>query len=82
MILLQVQYENNFLYLPVNTDKPKFVAVLVFVSSFIAQLSSSENVSKRDAILVPVAKQWIANDILSYGSQSKPAKIAIYWFGK
>ena len=82
MILLQVQYENNFLYLPVNTDKPKFVAVLVFVSSFIAQLSSSENVSKRDAILVPVAKQWIANDLLSYGSQSKPAKIAIYWFGK
>ena len=82
MILLQVQYENNFLYLPVNTDKPKFVAVLVFVSSFIAQLSSSENVSKRDAILVPVAKQWIANDILSYGSQSKPAKIAIYWFCK
>ena len=85
MILLQVQYENNFLYLPVNTDKPKFVAVLVFVcttASFIAQLSSSENVSKRDAILAPVAKQWIANDILSYGSQSKPAKIAIYWFGK
>ena len=50
-------------YLPVNTDKPKFVAFLVFVcttASFIAQISSFENVSKRDAILAPVAKQWIA----------------------
>ena len=38
-------------YLPVNTDKPKFVALLVFVcttASFIAQISSSENVSKWD----------------------------------
>ena len=52
----------------VNTDKPKFVAFLVFVcttASFIAQISSSENVSKRDAILAPVAKQWIAKDIPS-----------------
>ena len=68
-------------YLPVNTDKPKFVAFLVFVcttASFIAQI----NVSKRDAILAPVAKQWIAKDIPSYGSQSKRAKIAIHWFGK
>ena len=70
---------------PVNTDKPKVVSFLVFVCttpSFIAQISSSENVLKRDAILAPVAKQWIAKDILSYGSQSKRAKIAIYWFGK
>ena len=55
-------------YLPVNTDKPKVVAFLVFVcttASFIAQISSSENVSKRDAILAPVAKQWIAKDIPS-----------------
>ena len=43
-------------YLPVNTDKPKFVAFLVFASSF-------ENVLKRDAILTPVAKRWIAKDI-------------------
>ena len=72
-------------YLLVNTDKPKFVAFLLFVcttASFIAQISSSENVSKRDAILAPVAKQWIAKDIPSYGSQSKRAKIAIHWFGK
>ena len=71
-------------YLPVNTDKPKVVAFLVFVcttASFIAQISSSENVLKRDAILAPVAKQWIAQDIPSYGSQSKRAKIAIQWFG-
>ena len=68
-----------------KTDKPKFVAVLVFVrttASFIEQISSSENVSKRDAILAPVAKQWIAKDISSYGSQSKRAKIAIHWFLK
>ena len=71
-------------YLPVNTDKPKVVAFLVFVcttASFIAQISSSENVWKRDAILAPVAKQWIAKDIPSYGSQSKRAKIANQWFG-
>ena len=71
-------------YLPVNTDKPKVVAFLVFVcttASFIAQISSSENVLKRDAIFAPVAKQWIAKDIPSYGSQSKRAKIAIQWFG-
>ena len=37
---------------------------------------------KRDAILAPVAKQWKAKDIPSYGSQSKRAKIAIHWFGK
>ena len=72
-------------YLPVNTDKPKFVAFLVFVCttvSFIAQISSFENVSKRDAISALVAKRWIAKDIPSYGSQSKRAKIAIHWFGK
>ena len=71
-------------YLPVNTDKPKVVTFLVFVcttASFIAQISSSENVLKRDAILAPVPKQWIAKDIPSYGSQSKRAKIAIQWFG-
>ena len=48
------------LCLPVNTGKPKFVAFLVFVcktASFIAQISPLENVSKRDAILAPVAKQ-------------------------
>ena len=35
---------------------------------------------KRDAILAPVTKQWIANDIPSYRSLSKLMKIAIYWF--
>ena len=47
-------------YLPVNTDKPNFVALLVFActtASFIAQISFFENVSKRDAILAPVAKR-------------------------
>ena len=48
-------------------------------ASFIGQISSSENVLKRDAILAPVAKQWLAKDIPSYGSQSKRAKIAIHW---
>ena len=74
----------NF-YLPVNTDKPKFVAFLVFVcttASFITQILSSKNVSKPDTILAPVAKQWTAKDIPSYGRQSKLAKITIHWFGK
>ena len=72
-------------YLPVNTDKPKFVAFLVFVcttASFIAQVSSFENVSKRDAVLAPIAKQWIAKDIPNYGSQSNRSSIATHWYGK
>ena len=72
-------------YLPVNTDKPKFFFFLVFVcttASFIAWISCYENVSKWDAILAPVAKQLIAKDILSYGSQSKRAKSVIHWFGE
>ena len=47
-------------YLPVNTDQPKLVAFLVFsgtTASFVVQISSSENVLKRDAILAPVASQ-------------------------
>ena len=46
------------------------------------KFSSTENVLKRDATLAPVAKQWIAKDNPSYGSESKRAKIAIHWFGK
>ena len=59
-ILLQIQHENNFLPIPVETDKAKLVAFLVFVctiASFIAQISCSENVSKRDAIFLQVTKQ-------------------------
>ena len=52
-------------YLPVKiTDKPKFVAFLAFVctnASFIAQISCFRNVSKRDTILAPGAKLWLAN---------------------
>ena len=62
-------------YLPVNTDQPKIVAFLVFVCTtvpLIAQISSSKNTSRGDAILAPVAK-----DIPSYGSQSKGKKSAI-----
>ena len=46
-------------YLPVNTNKQQFVAFLVFVcttASFIAQISSSGNVLKRDATLALVQK--------------------------
>ena len=70
---------------PVNTDKPKVVSFFVFICttpSSIAQISSFENALKRDAILAPVAKQWIAKDILSYGSQLKRAKIVNHWFVK
>ena len=47
-------------YLPLSIDKQKFVAFLAFLcttASFIAQIQSSENVSKQDAILAPIAKQ-------------------------
>ena len=70
-ILLQIQHEIIF-YLPLNTDKPKFINFLVFVcttASFIREISSSKNVSKRDV-----------KDVSSYGSQSKHAKIAVHWF--
>ena len=72
-------------YLPVNTEKPKFVTFLLFVSttaSFITQILPFENVLKRDTILALVAKQGIAKDIPSYGSQSECAKTAIHWFGE
>ena len=65
-ILLQIQHENNFL----PTSKHQQVKVFVCTTaSFIAQISSSKNASKRDAILVLVAKQGIAKDIPSYRSQ-------------
>ena len=79
-ILLQIiQDESNFLT-TVNTDKTKFVAFLVFFSTTACvndKILSSKNVSKRGAILAPVAKQYIAKDIPSYvyRSQSKRAKI-------
>ena len=40
-ILLQIQHENNFLSIPVDTDKAKLVAFWVFfctTASFIAQI--------------------------------------------
>ena len=46
--LWQIQHENNFL---VNTDKPKFVAFLVFVCTtalFIAQISSFPKMSRKE----------------------------------
>ena len=48
-ILLQIQCETIIFHLPVNTTKPKFVALLVFVcmtALVIVQISSSKNVSK------------------------------------
>ena len=43
-------------------------------------ISSSETFAKRRAICLSARKT--VEDILSYGSQSKRAKIAIHWFGK
>ena len=76
---------NFFFYLPVNTDKPNFISFVVFVgaaASFIAKISSFENVAKREAILNPFPKQWISKDIPSYESQAERAKIAIHRFGE
>ena len=85
MILLQIQEEIFFLYRPVNTDKPNFVSFLVFVdaaASFTAKIVPFKTVTKQEAILNPVTKQWISKDILSYGSQSEHVKIAIHWLGE
>ena len=66
---------------PVNTDKPKVVSFLVFVCttpSSITQISSFENVLKRDAILSPVAEQWIAKYIPSFmGTNQNERKLLI-----
>ena len=78
--------KNFFFYWPVNTDKPNFVSLLVFVgaaASFTAKISSFETVAKREAeSRHEQMKQWISKDIPSYGSQSERAKIAIHWFGE
>ena len=82
MILLQIQWE---IFFSTDTDKPNLVSFLVFVgvgASFIAKISSFENVAKREAVLNPVPKQWISKEIPSYGSQSERAKIALHWFGE
>ena len=60
-VLLQIQHEVIIFLLPVNTNKPKFVTFLdkLFLcttASFIVQISSSENIVKRDAILAQVAR--------------------------
>ena len=74
-ILLQIQHENNFL--PTSKHRQaNFVAFLIFVcttASFFAQISSYENVLKRDAILAPVAK-----GIPSYRSQSEKAQKLLF----
>ena len=85
MIYDLIQEKHFFLYRPVNTDKPNFVSFLVFsgsAASFTAKILSFETVTKREAIMNPVAKQWISKDIPSYESQSERAKIAINWFGE
>ena len=65
----------------VNISKPKFITFLVFVctsASFIAQISRSENVLKRDAILVPVAKQLMAKDIFRVTGANQNARKLLF----
>ena len=77
--LWQIQHENNFL---VNTDKPKFVAFLVFVCTtalFVAQISSFPKMSRKET------PSWLRSQnneeqriFRVTGSHSKRAKIAIH----
>ena len=74
-------------YPPVNTNKLTFVALLVFVcttASFIAKNFVFRKCLQTRRHLGSSRKtvQWIAKDTLSYGGQSKRAKIASHWFGK
>ena len=86
-ILLQIQHENNFLPIPVDTDNAKLVAFLVFVIRLL-HLSLKFRVPKISRSESPSwlrsqnSEQPIAKDIPSYGSQSKRAKSAIHRFGK
>ena len=46
-----------FFYRPVNTNKPNFVSLLVFVgtaASFTAKISSFKTVAKQEATLNPI----------------------------
>ena len=75
-----------FFYLPVNSEKPKFVAVLVFVSCtiapFIAQISSRKCVETRRH-LGSCGKTVNSQGYSELRAiRSKRAKIAIHWFGK
>ena len=67
IILLQIRHGNNFP--PTSKHRQakgrQFLGICLYDPFIIAQISSSENVLKRDAILAPVAKQCIAKDILS-----------------
>ena len=68
-----------------TTNAPKILDLKSSSEQIVSRklpLGAPENVLKQGAILAPVAKQWIAEDILSYGRQSKRTKIAILWFGK
>ena len=59
-ILLQIRHENHFLLTSEHRQaKVSFLVFVCITATFIAQISSSENVSKRDAILAPVTKHGI-----------------------
>ena len=54
---------------PMHAEKPSQK------KNFRAQISSTENVLIRDAILAPVAKQWIAKDIRVTGANQNAQKL-------
>ena len=76
-ILLQIRQQSNF----VPTSKHRYAKRCRFLP-FVAEMSTSETVPKRNVILTPILKQWRAKDNPCYRSQSKRTKNAIYWFGK
>ena len=61
--------------MPVNIAKPNLVLLFVDIAaSFVAKMSSSETAAKREAILIPVPKQWIAKDIPSFTAADQNAR--------
>ena len=55
--------------------KPNLVLLFVGIAaSFVAKMSSSETVAKREAIFIPVPKQWIAKDIPSFNAAHQNAR--------
>ena len=58
-----------------NFAKPNLVLLFVGIADlFVAKMSSSETVAKREAILIAVPKQWIAKDIPSFTTADQNAR--------
>ena len=73
---LQIQHENYFLPTSYHRQAKvrRFLGICFYDCFIYRPVSSSKIASKRDVILAPVAKQWLAKDIPSCGNQIKTSE--------